>query len=153
MKIKSAVAIALAVLVAFVAFRPAFLARAGDERPSSRNASVRGFVVDLYSYMTGVESDEAAVKISRKLIRGGVPVALVTNEGLVILGQGKRSPARLVEVFAHQNIWAKGRLYEKNGVRYLDLRSARAAREGADYDGEFFLDEDEFDDPDAPPDE
>jgi hypothetical protein len=153
MKVKSAVIVGSLALIALASFQPVFRARASHRSSSNREASVRGYVVDLYSYMTETDDDDEAVKTSRKLIRSGVPVALLTDDGLVILGQGKQGPARLVETFAHKTIWAKGRLYQKDGLQYLDIRSVKAAREGEGYDGESFIDVADFDDPDAPPDE
>ena len=153
MKIKGCVAMAIAAGIALVAFSPSFLVRAGDPSSRGRNITRKGSIVDLHTYMTGGEDLSEATKTSRKRIRGGVPVVLVTREGPVLLSQGQRSPARLVETFALQPVWAKGKYYEKDGLQYLDLRKVIPARRGTDGESDLYLDGEEIDDADDPPDE
>jgi hypothetical protein len=93
----------------------------------ARDVTLVGKIVDLHCCMTGKFPSTDQVKCTRECIRAGVPAALETEEGLIVLGQGPKGPARTIDDLAFQFAEVKGKLYERDGLRYLDLTSAKAA--------------------------
>ena len=103
-----------------------------DEKSQSkdREVTLTGQVVDLHTFMIEKSaSAEEAAKKSTACIREGVPTALKTKDGLVILGQGTQSPARAVLPLAFKNAEVTGNLFTKDGIRYLDITGAKPASE------------------------
>jgi len=104
------------------------LCAAGDreKNPPPREVTLMGTVVDLHSFMTGKFESSDKAKCIRDGIRAGVPAALETEDGLVLIGEGRKGVARTITPLAFQTAELKGRLYEKRGVRYIDITSAKA---------------------------
>ena len=84
-------------------------------------ATLTGKIVDLQCYMTGKHEGDDPVKCAAACIRNGVPVGLETKDGLVILGHGMTGAAKMLEPLAMQEVEVKGKLYEKGGVKYVDV--------------------------------
>lgn len=106
------------------------LCAAGDreKNPPPRDVTLTGTVVDLHSFMTEKYESSDKAKCTRDCIRAGVPAALETQEGLVLIGEGTKGSARTIMALAFQAAELKGKLYEKHGVRYIDIKSAQAAK-------------------------
>ena len=51
-----------------------------------KDLAIVGKLVDLQSYMTGETTGKDPVKWSRECIRRGIPAALETERGLIVLG-------------------------------------------------------------------
>jgi hypothetical protein len=103
--------------------------QAGDERtnpPAPREVTLIGKVVDLHCCMTGKFPSTDHAKCTRQCIMAGVPAALQTEDGLIVLGQGPKGAARTVADLAFKTVEVRGRLYEQHGLRYLDLTTAKA---------------------------
>ena len=58
-----------------------------------------------------------------------VPAALETEEGLIVIGMGERGPSRTLIPLAFKKVEVKGKLYEKDGLQYLDMASATEVKE------------------------
>jgi hypothetical protein len=99
-----------------------------DKNPPPRDVTLTGKIVDLQSFMTGKFASSDKAKCTRDSIRGGVPAALETKDGLVVIGEGTKGAARTIAPLAFQDAELKGKLYEKHGVRYIDITSAKAAK-------------------------
>ncbi|MBN1510526.1 MAG: hypothetical protein JXB13_00790 [Phycisphaerae bacterium] len=84
-------------------------------------ATLTGKIVDLQCYMTGKHEGDDPAKCAAACIKSGVPVALETKDGLVILGHGMTGAAKMLEPLAMQEVEVKGKLYEKGGVKYVDV--------------------------------
>lgn len=142
------VAIAVATVAAVTILVSAL--RAGDERgqkPAPREVTLTGRVVDLHNYMTEKFPSADKVKCTRECLSVGVPAALETDDGLVIIGKGPKGPARDMAPLALQNAELKGKLYERHGLRYIDVISAKAVKIVPSEDKqEFDTDEPENDD-------
>lgn len=93
-----------------------------------KEITVRGRLTDVHSYMTGKSETEDNVKATQDSFRAGAAAGIETEEGLVILGSGDKGPARMIVPLAQQQVEAKGKLFEKDGLRYLDLASIQAHR-------------------------
>jgi len=117
-----------------------------DKGAAPRDVTMVGKVVDLQSFMTGKYESSDQVKSTRDSIRAGVPAALETEEGIVILGQGMKGAARTLTPLAFQVVEAKGKLYEKHGLKYLDLSSAAVAKKSPEAESEVEEDDWGFDD-------
>jgi hypothetical protein len=105
--------------------------RTPQEQPQSeqgKEVTLAGKLVDLQSYMTGQYSTKDPVESTRRCIRAGVPAALETDDGLVIVGMGYRGPARELARHGMATVELKGRLYEKHGVKYIDVTLAKLAK-------------------------
>jgi hypothetical protein len=102
--------------------------QAGGERtptPPAREVTMVGKIVDLHCFMTDKFPSADHVKCTRECIRAGVPAALDTEVGLIVLGHGPKGPARMIDELALQHAEIKGKLYERNGLRYLDVTAAK----------------------------
>ena len=79
-----------------------------------------GRIVDLRSRLTGSKDGKDAIDGARRCIRRGIPIALETADGLVLVGLSKGNLSRLAE-YATELVEARGALYEDRGVRYLEV--------------------------------
>lgn len=106
--------------------------RAGGERKKPakpEDVTLVGKVVDLQSYMTDKFTNSDPVRATQDSIRQGVPAALETEEGLIVIGMGERGPSRTLIPLAFKKVEMKGKLYEKDGLQYIDMASAIMVKE------------------------
>lgn len=107
-------------------------------RPRKNNkpedVTLVGLVVDLQTYMTEKCANDDYPKCTRDNIRGGVPAALETEDGLIVVGMGDKGPARLLVPLAYQNAEVTGKLYDRDGFLYLDMTAAKVYKEEAEED-------------------
>ena len=106
--------------------------RAGGERhkpAKPQEVTLVGKVVDLQSYMSDKFAGSNPTKSTQDCIRQGVPAALETDDGLVVLGMGERGPSRTLLPLAYTRAEVKGKLYERDGLQYLDMTSAKPVKE------------------------
>ena len=97
--------------------------------PAPRSAqpqevALSGTVVDLQSYMTGEPRAKNPEAFSRNCIRRGVPAALETESGLIILGFAKGNASMLAQ-HAMKSAEVRGTLHIKQGVKYLEVASIK----------------------------
>jgi len=110
-------------------------ARRAGTRP--REVTLTGKLVDLQSYMTGEFGSLEPAKFTLNAIRSGVPTALETEEGLIVIGMGDRGPSRLMMPLASAaHVELKGKLYEKAGLQYIDITAAQALKDEEPEEGE-----------------
>ena len=113
-----------AALIVAVAYLATLQAQEGREMPAQgKEVTLHGKIVDMQCYMTGEYPSADKVRCTRECIRAGVPAALETEKGLVILGKGQRGPAQMIVPYAFQEVDVRGKLYERNGTQYIDLLS------------------------------
>lgn len=93
--------------------------------PPPRDVTLTGKIVDLQSFMTGKFKSSDPKRCTQDCIRAGVPAALQTDDGIVIIGEGAKGPQRTITPLAFQLVELKGKLYERNGLRYIDITSAK----------------------------
>ena len=98
----------------------------GEKKP--RDVTVTGKVVDLHSYMTGKFASDDPARSTRACIQAGVATAVETADGLIIVGQGLKGPRKTLARLAYQSVELKGRLYERGGLRYIDMSDAKLAK-------------------------
>ena len=106
--------------------------RAAGERNKPvkpRDVTLVGKVVDVQSYMTDKFAADDPVRSTQDCIRQGVPAALETDDGLIVIGMGERGPSRTLVPLALKHVEVKGKLYEKDGLQYLDMTSAKPVKE------------------------
>ncbi|MBN1341035.1 MAG: hypothetical protein JXQ73_00040 [Phycisphaerae bacterium] len=89
--------------------------------PKKEAATFVGKVVDLYTFMAGSTADKGKAKSSAQLIRSGVPAGLETDKGLLVLGTGRAVSPRVIANHAGKQVELTGKLYEKSGLKYLDV--------------------------------
>jgi len=121
----------LSILAVGVVLTAAFSLQAGPRRNRQSGGEeiiVVGRLVDLQSFMTGRHPGGDPKRASQQAIRSGVPAALETEDGMIVVGMGERGPARILSPLALQQVELKGKLFEKEGLEYLDLISARAVQ-------------------------
>ena len=99
----------------------AFAGDSPNKMKQGRETTLEGRVVDLQCFMTGTYSSTDHAKCTAECIRAGVPSALETPSGLVLIGEGAKSPSAQLASFALENVKIAGKLYEREGVRYLDM--------------------------------
>jgi hypothetical protein len=105
------------------------LAGGRPKTPKPEDVTLVGLVVDLQTYMTEKCANDDFAKCTRDNIRGGVPAALETEDGLIIVGMGDKGPARLLVPLAYQNAEVTGKLYDRDGFLYLDMSAAKVYKE------------------------
>jgi len=118
------------VVAAMIVGGSSLLAGGEKNKPvKSEDVTLVGKVVDLQSFMTGKSTNHDPLRAAQEYIRQGVPAALETDEGLIVIGMGERGPGRTLMPLALKEVEVKGKLYEKDGVRYLDMVSAALVEE------------------------
>ncbi len=90
-----------------------------------KEVTMTGRIVDLHCYMTGQFESVDHAKCTAECIRSGVPAGLETDKEFFLLGQGTKSAAKTLEPLAFEQAEIRGKLYERNGVKYLDIISAK----------------------------
>jgi hypothetical protein len=100
----------------------------GQPEMQGREATLTGKIVDLHCVMAGAPKEKDAAKCTAKCLKEGVPAALETEQGLVLLGKGMDGFGREASRHALAMVEVKGKLYEKHGLKYLDVRSIKEAR-------------------------
>jgi len=99
---------------------------AREERSAPpREVVVAGRVVDFHTLMTGKARTDDEEKSVREAIQAGVPAALETKDGILVLGQGWKGPRLSLVRFAFQEVQIKGHLYEKGNLHYLDIEEIK----------------------------
>lgn len=93
-----------------------------DRARKAKEVTLTGKVGDLHSFMAGEAFRDDVV---RQRIYDGAPIVLQTNRGPVVLGTSKGSVKEMILPAANQTAEAVGRLYEKRGIRYLELTTIR----------------------------
>jgi len=94
-----------------------------SKNTQGREVTMTGRVVDLNSFMTGEYASEDHAMCTADCIRNGVPAGLETNTDLIILGKGMTGPDKVVLPLAFEQVEVRGKLFEKSGVKYLDIIS------------------------------
>lgn len=97
----------------------------GGDRPP-REVTMTGRVVSVHAFMTGQAASPDQAKSTADNIRAGVPAALDTPTGLILLGQGATGVGRTLIPLAFQEVEVHGKLYEKGGLKYIDIASVEA---------------------------
>lgn len=90
-------------------------------KPGAPEVTLVGKIVDLHCYMTGEYANPDHAKCAAECLRNGVPAALETPKGLFLLGAGTQGFSRKAAALAHEDVEVKGKLYEKHGVKYVDV--------------------------------
>ena len=128
MKTQRSIVIAAGV-AATVLFGSVLMARGDrDKVPPPRDVTLTGKIVDLHSFMTDRFESSDHAKCTQRCIQAGVPAALETEDGLIVIGEGPKGPARTIAPLAFRHAELKGRLYEREGIKYIDVTSAKAAK-------------------------
>lgn len=140
-----AAVIAVAVLVGLLEAQAKGMKDTDEPRAAGpRDVTVAGTLVDLHCYMTQpptAKTPEDQKKLARECLSAGVPAALETADGLLILGKGAKGAGRDLAAMVLEPVEIKGKLYERHGVRYVDVMSVKPAAlpqpEDADVDDEY----------------
>lgn len=100
---------------------------------------VEGKLVDLHEFMTSPESSRQDRKQretpqeragrERPNVRPNGTCALESDQGLIILGDATGSQAMKSTGHVGQTVKVSGKLYEKSGVKYLEVESVRPSDE------------------------
>lgn len=100
-----------------------------DKVPPPREVTLTGRIVDLQSFMTDKFESSDHAKCTQRCIQAGVPAALETEDGLIVIGEGLKGPARTIAPLAFHYAELKGKLYEYKGIKYIDITSAKATKD------------------------
>ncbi len=100
-----------------------------DKVPPPRDVTLTGKIVDLQSFMTDKYESSDHIKCTQLCIQAGVPAALETEDGLIIIGEGPKGPTRTIAPLAFRYTELKGKLYEQKGIKYIDIESAKTVRD------------------------
>ena len=97
------------------------VARGGRDRaPRPKEVTLAGTITDLHSYVT---DESRPARNVQRLIRGGIPAILDTKAGPVLLGGASKQYRKDLLKLVHEDVQVEGELYEKRGLRYLDVAS------------------------------
>jgi hypothetical protein len=139
-----------------IGLSPALWAGAGRGREAPpREVTLEGRVVDLHSYMSGKHASDDHDRATQQALRSGVPAALEVEDGVVILGHSGKGGIRSLFPLANKEAELIGMLYDKEGIRYLAVSSAKQAKkQGQEGEDEWDMEKEPPGyDPDGPPDE
>lgn len=117
-----------------------------------KDVTLTGRVVDLHGMITGEYATQDHERCTAQSIRSGVPAGLETENGLIVLGQGVKGPGRALLAHAFKQVEIEGKLYEKAGVKYLDIKTVKKLGQRGQQEEEEFDEPDEPGDPDDPDD-
>ena len=101
----------------------------GQPDVQAKEVTLTGKIVDLHCLMAGGPEGKEGVKCSAKCLMEGVPAALETDSGIVLLGKGLSGIGREASRHALTKVEVKGRLYEKYGLKYVDVTSIQKVKE------------------------
>ncbi len=119
------IATSIGISTLFAQERPRAKPRTPPPRSTQpQEVTLSGKVVDLQCYMTGKFIGKNPEAGSRNCIRRGVPAALETENGLIVLGMAKGNSSKLAP-HAMKLVELRGTLYEKHGVKYLEVASIK----------------------------
>lgn len=118
-----------AVAAVAICFAPSFAQDkpAAAVTPVAKEVTITGKLVDVFCFVAGCPAKEDPAKCCAECIKNGVPAAIETPTGLVLVGQGTKGCAKLLEPLAMANVEAKGKIYEKGGLKYLDIIEIKKA--------------------------
>lgn len=91
--------------------------------------TLTGRVVDLQCFMSGEYASSDHAKSTRECLAKGVPAALETDDGVVVIGHGMKSPGALLAKHAFQYVELTGKLYDHGGIKYIDATAVTALPE------------------------
>jgi hypothetical protein len=124
---RNVMGLAAAIVISALVFTTALQAGdRGEKDVPPRDVTLTGKVVDLQCFMTGKYASSDQEKCTRDCIRAGVPAALQTEEGLIVIGHGEKGPQKIIAPFAYQEVELKGKLFQRHGLQYIDVTSAKA---------------------------
>ena len=106
-----------------------------------KEVTLSGTLVDLQCYMSGKFIGKSLEAYARNCIRRGMPAALETNDGLVVLGMARGNAGRFA-AHAMKTVDVTGTLYEKRGLKYMEVTLVKKSA-GSDFELE---PEDEYED-------
>jgi len=95
----------------------------------AREITLTGRVVTVQSYMMPSPGSADSTRAVTDSLRAGGAAALESPMGLVILGQGNTGGMRLLLPLADQQVEIHGKLFEKGGVKHLDIDTIDAVEE------------------------
>ncbi|MCG3138399.1 MAG: hypothetical protein HJJLKODD_02262 [Phycisphaerae bacterium] len=110
-------------------------AYAGPPRRQHRDEEatvMSGKLVDLKSYMSEELEGDELVRMIQSNLREGIPAAIETKEGLVVVGWDRKIPKAKVLQMANQDIEVRGLLYEKSGLHYMQVTAVRVEGDEAE---------------------
>jgi hypothetical protein len=99
-----------------------------------KEVTLTGRVVDLACYMGGMTSKDHC-KCTAECLKSGVPAALVTPKGMVMLGKGHKGAGEMLAAHAYREVRVRGKMYEKNGMKYMSIESIESPVVSARHDG------------------
>ena len=129
MKARKSIVIAAGVAAAVLCTSVLMAGGDRDKVPPPRDVTLTGKIVDLQSFMTDKFESSDHAKCTQRCIQAGVPAALETEDGLIVIGEGPKGPARTIAPLAFRYAELKGKLYERQGIKYIDVASAKAAKD------------------------
>lgn len=118
----SLVVIGLVSTFALAAWASGPAAPKSTTKDQGKVTTLQGRVVDLACFMSDKYGSMDHQKCTAECIRAGVPCGLSTSSGLVVVGDGTRSPSSKLAPYAFQDVKVTGKYFERDGVRYLDMQ-------------------------------
>lgn len=119
-------------VTAIVLVAGGLFAFAQSAKSKGQEVTMTGRIVDVYCAMTGDMASADHAKCTRECIMSGVPAALETEMGIVLLGKGNKGATKLLVPLAYQEVEVSGRLFEKDGLKYLDIGKINATTNASD---------------------
>lgn len=114
----------------------------GPNKPKGKEVTLNGRIVDLHQYMTETWSSTDRAEATRDALNAGQPIALETEEGLIVLGLGKRTEKKyLLNPLAYQEVELKGMMFEKHGMKFVLVETARSLEPMSDEESDEYQEE------------
>ncbi len=120
----------LASVVALVGFAIANAAEEKKAEAAQKPVTLTGEVVDLSCYLGHAASGEKHKQCAAMCAAGGSPIGLLTDKGVVyvLMPQHENKDAfNKAKELAGDKIVATGMVYERGGIKSMEIASAKAA--------------------------
>ena len=94
-------------------------------KASSVNQSIKGEVIDVTCYAGHGAMGSKHSECAKSCLSKGLPAAILSSEGKLYMTTGvdHKNASDLLAKFGGENVEVKGKLTEKNGVKFIQVES------------------------------
>lgn len=92
-----------------------------ERTATGKEVTMTGPIQDLAGFMTGQYATTDHAKCAADALRAGQPAVIHSSSGVVLIGVGATGVSARLASYALQTAQLRGRLFQKNGLTYLEV--------------------------------